>query len=196
MRRRVHLEVVILRRHRHPPGAHLAHGMIGAVVAKEQSAGAPARGQPQNLVAETDAHQRYLLLPDQRPRQLHQTRHALRIARPVGEQHAIGLDAMHIGEGHGMRRDDDLQPASRQTPGDVLLVAGVNQQHTRRARWHRLIRLPDIRVFGRDIGDHIEVGDGMRLLRLGHQRRDYPASRPPDRRVARRARCRVRADGV
>ena len=67
--------------------------MVGAVVAERQLVGAPAGGQPEDLVAEADPEHRHAA--EEAAHRLDQVGHALGIAGTVGEKDAVGLALEH-----------------------------------------------------------------------------------------------------
>ena len=97
--------VVVLARDLDHTGLEPLHGVVGAVVAEGQLVGRAAECPGQDLVAEADAEDRH---------PAHQVGHGRggagqrgRIARPVGEEHAVGLEGEHLVGGRGGRHHGD-----------------------------------------------------------------------------------------
>ncbi|OPZ67029.1 MAG: hypothetical protein BWY83_02723 [bacterium ADurb.Bin478] len=94
-------------------------------MAEFQFVGVGAGGQGQDLIAETDAHQRFF--------PLHHFAHDLDglaahlgIAGPVGDEHAV---VFLIGEIVIPRNSTHAQPPRRQTADNVILAAAIDQHH-------------------------------------------------------------------
>src|ERR1017187_6847240 len=88
---RVHGEPVIVRGDLHAPGEFIAHRMVGAAMSELELVGLAAKGEPEQLVAETDAEDG--LLTDELADVAHLGDQRLRIAGAVGEKNAVGLSA-------------------------------------------------------------------------------------------------------
>ena len=94
-------EAVVLRRDHDAPGLLVALGLVRAVVPEAQLARRAAEREAEDLVAEADAEQRHAS-PDQLAHDRDRVGHRGRIARAVGQEHAVGLEREHV-----------LAPASR-----------------------------------------------------------------------------------
>ena len=87
-------EAVVLGRHFHAAGQQVLHRVVAAVMAELQLVDFRARGLGHHLVAQTDAEQRHL--PQQLLRLAVGLLHRLRVARAVGEEHAVGAHGEHV----------------------------------------------------------------------------------------------------
>jgi len=113
-----------------------------------------------DLVPEADAEDRHAR--QQRAHALDQVRHALGIARAVGQEHAVGLALEHrVGRGVG-GDDSDVAARRPQLAQDVELDAGIERDHVKACGRRRAIAPGEIPLTG---------GPRERLLggHLGHE---------------------------
>ena len=80
---------MVLRGDLDPPGLEVLHGMVAAPVAEFEFVGPGAVGEGKDLVPQANSEDRDL--PDQLADGLYRLGDVLRIARAVGEKHAVWL---------------------------------------------------------------------------------------------------------
>ena len=122
----VHREAVVLARDAHAAVVQVLDRVVRAVVAELHLEGFRARSQRHDLVAQADPEGGVAGL-DQVARRLDRVVAGLGVAGAVGEEHAVGLELLHLLR-RGLRRNDrDLAAAFGQHAQDVLLHAVVER---------------------------------------------------------------------
>ena len=108
-------------------GREVLDRMVGAVMTLLHLKRARADRQPEHLVAETDAEDR-----NPRGEQALDRRHRIAaglggIARPIGKEHAVGLQREHVLGGGGRRHHRDRAAAIGEQAQNVALDAVVDR---------------------------------------------------------------------
>src|SRR5256712_3993141 len=166
-------EAVVLRGDLDLPGGEVLDRVVGAVVAERQLERAPAGRQAEDLMAEADAEDRHAT--EQPADRLDQVGHALRISRPVGEEHPIGLRREDVRRGRRRRHDGHGASARAELAQNVELDAAVvrDDPEAWRGRRHVTARelpaagRPGVGRVGRDFGHQVaadEPGQGPGAL--------------------------------
>ena len=119
-------EAVVHRRDLDLAGDEVFHGMVRAVMALLHLHGAAAERDAEHLVAEADAEQRHLLVEH-----FANHRHGVlagggRVARAVGEEHAVGLPRQDVFRGRRRRQHREPAAGLGEQPQDVALGAVVD----------------------------------------------------------------------
>ena len=120
----VHGETVVLTGDHHHARVEILYRVVGTVVAVPHFQGLGAGGQRQQLVTEADAEHRNISLEDFLDR-LDRVVARLRIARAIGEEHAIGIQRQHVTGRSLCRYHGQTAAASDQHAQDVQLDAVV-----------------------------------------------------------------------
>ena len=103
--------------------------MVKAAVAVAQLEGAAPKGQPQDLVTQTDAEQRQAGLGNQPPGQLNASGDGGRIARAIGKEHPFRLVLEHLLERGVGGQDGDHTAMGHQALEDGPFDAEIDRHH-------------------------------------------------------------------
>src|SRR5579872_617833 len=107
----------------HVAGAHVFHGMIGAVMAKFQLVSAATQGQAAKLV--TEANPEYGHAAEQFADIVHGVSDRFGIAGAVGEENAVGLHGQYVFGGSARRNDVHIAIRVDQQPKNILFYAEI-----------------------------------------------------------------------
>ena len=153
-RRLIHREAVVLAGDEHLAAVEVLHRMVGAVMAELHLHGLRAAGEAEDLVAEADAEHRHVGL-EELARRLDGVVARLRIARAVGEEHAVRRQLQHFVRAGLRGHHRHAAAVIGEQAQDVALdaeVVGDDVQALLRADRRALRVLPDAALVPLDTG--------------------------------------------
>ena len=195
-------EAVVLRGDLDLAGRQVLDRLVGAAMAALHLARLAAQRQRQDLVAEADAEQRHLLVEHALDRGHAVACRRRRIARAVGQEHAVGLVAQDVLGRGGGRNDRDLAAGVGEAAQDVALGAVVDGDHVVLGLGELAVALaqrplglvPAVGLLGRHLDGEIHAVEAGPLLRrpcAAWECRTCRRAHGPPRRWARRRRGRA-----
>ena len=158
---------MVLARHEHATRGRLVDRVVGTAVPERQLEGLQPERAPEQLMAEADAVERPVLI-DHRAHLGDVRVHRAGIARPVGEQHAVGRKRIDLGGGGVVGKHRHGGARLLEQPHDRGLGAVVEHDHVAARIGRR-----DARELARDLAG--EQPPGHRRLRPQQLERLRPA---------------------